>query len=257
MQDELITIRGERFVIPVKIEQKRRVQGVVHGASSSGQTVFVEPLETIEQNNELVRLLDEEQAEIHRILLEMTRRIGEQAEGILASTEVLSELELQFAKARFAEDYNCVAVQLSGSAASQARTKWGQPPSAVQSERSARLLLHNARHPLLERNLKLKRRRRSSNHSRTRRQPPPAGNHRPQHRRKNGNAQNRGTAGLDGAVRNSGSRRPRRDAGVRRRSSRYRRLSIDRAESLHIFRARHQHRFHFAHGDCAVAGAAR
>ena len=60
MQDELITIRGERFVIPIKIEQKRRVQGVVHGASSSGQTVFVEPLETIEQNNELVRLLDEE-----------------------------------------------------------------------------------------------------------------------------------------------------------------------------------------------------
>ena len=56
VQDELITIRGERFVIPVKIEQKRRVQGVVHGASSSGQTVFVEPLETIEQNNELVRL---------------------------------------------------------------------------------------------------------------------------------------------------------------------------------------------------------
>src|ERR1700684_2885473 len=80
VQDELVTIRGERFVIPVKIEQKRRVQGVVHGASSSGQTVFVEPLETIEQNNELVRLLDEELAEIHRILLEMTRRIGEQGE---------------------------------------------------------------------------------------------------------------------------------------------------------------------------------
>src|ERR1035438_2869148 len=114
VQDELITIRGERFVIPVKIEQKRRVQGVVHGGSSSGQTVFVEPLETIEQNNELVRLLDEEQAEIHRILLEMTRRIGEQAEAILASAEVLTELELQFAKARFAEDYNCVSVKLSG-----------------------------------------------------------------------------------------------------------------------------------------------
>ncbi|MFZ0540076.1 MAG: endonuclease MutS2, partial [Candidatus Sulfotelmatobacter sp.] len=137
VQDELVTIRGERFVIPVKIEQKRRVQGVVHGASSSGQTVFVEPLETIDQNNELVRLLDEEQAEIHRILLEMTRRIGEQAAAILASTEVLAELELQFAKARFAEEYNCVAVQLSAAA-------------------PARLILHNARHPLLERNLKLK-----------------------------------------------------------------------------------------------------
>ncbi len=145
VQEELITIRGERFVIPVKIEQKRRVQGVVHGASSSGQTVFVEPLETIEQNNELVRLLDDEMAEIHRILLEMTSLIGEQAQPILASAEVLAELELQFAKARFAEDYNCVAVQLCGD---------GRPRPLALSE--ARLLLHNARHPLLERNLKLK-----------------------------------------------------------------------------------------------------
>ena len=76
VQEELVTIRGERFVIPVKVEQRRRVQGVAHGASSSGQTVFIEPLETIEQNNELVRLLDDEQAEIHRILLEMTARLG-------------------------------------------------------------------------------------------------------------------------------------------------------------------------------------
>jgi DNA mismatch repair protein MutS2 len=141
VQDELITIRGERFVIPVKVEQKRRVQGVVHGASSSGQTVFVEPLETIEQNNDLVRLLDEEQAEIHRVLLEMTRQIAESAEAILAAAETLAELELQFAKARFGEDYNCVAVSLSGDG------------SGVGEDR---LLLHRARHPLLERNLKLK-----------------------------------------------------------------------------------------------------
>src|SRR5580700_1130309 len=140
VQDELITIRGERFVIPIKVEQKRRVQGVVHGASSSGQTVFVEPLETIEQNNELVRLLDDEQAEIHRVLLEMTRQIGENADAILAAADVLAELELQFAKARFAEDYNCVAVTLSGTGTSH----------------DSRLLLHRARHPLLERNLKLK-----------------------------------------------------------------------------------------------------
>ena len=95
VQDELVTIRGERFVIPVKVEQKRRVQGVVHGASSSGQTVFVEPLETIEQNNELVRLLEEELVEIHRILLEMTQRIGMLAQPILAAVDVLGDLELQ------------------------------------------------------------------------------------------------------------------------------------------------------------------
>ena len=147
VQDELVTIRGERFVIPVKIEQKRRVQGVVHGASSSGQTVFVEPLETIEQNNELVRMLEEEQAEIHRILLEMTARIREQAAAILAATTVLAELELQFAKARFANDYDCTAPSLavgqSSSEDAQRQTTNGQ-----------RLILCNARHPVLERTLK-------------------------------------------------------------------------------------------------------
>ena len=151
VQDELITIRGERFVIPVKVEQKRRVQGVVHGASSSGQTVFVEPLETIEQNNELVRLLDEELAEVHRVLLEMTRHIGENADAILAAADILAELELQFAKARFAEDYNCVAVSLCGDGGLCGD---GHPRPSMAG--AARLLLHRARHPLLERNLKLK-----------------------------------------------------------------------------------------------------
>jgi DNA mismatch repair protein MutS2 len=146
VQDELVTIRGERFVIPVKVEQKRRVPGVVHGASSSGQTVFVEPLETIEQNNELVRLLDEELVEIHRILIEMTRQIGENAGAILAAAGVLAELELQFAKARFAEDYNCVAVNLTA----------GAMPAGDGAGPVSTLILHRARHPLLERNLKLK-----------------------------------------------------------------------------------------------------
>src|SRR5438445_5872821 len=145
VQEELVTIRGERFVIPVKIEQKRRVPGVVHGSSSSGQTVFVEPIETIEQNNDLVRLLDEEQAETHRILLEMTRRIGESAEAIRSAADALAELELQFVKARFAEDYFCVPVTLN-----PAGTPDGQT-------REPRLVLHKARHPLLERNLKSKR----------------------------------------------------------------------------------------------------
>ena len=139
VQDELITIRGERFVIPIKAEQKRRVQGVVHGASSSGQTVFVEPLETIEQNNELVRLLEEELAEIHRILLEMTRRIGEQSREIATAVDVLAELELQFAKARFADDYGCVAATLLADGSESA------------------MVLRNARHPVLERNLRAKR----------------------------------------------------------------------------------------------------
>jgi DNA mismatch repair protein MutS2 len=143
LQEELVTIRGERFVIPVKVEQQRRVQGVVHGMSSSGRTVFVEPLETIEQNNELVQLLELELVEIHRILLEMTTRIGESAAEIARASEILAELELHFAKARFAEDYNGCMPEFSSA---------GAPPAVAETS----LLLHNATHPLLVRTLRPK-----------------------------------------------------------------------------------------------------
>ena len=126
-QDELITIRGDRFVIPVKAEFKRKVPGVIHGSSSSGQTVFVEPLETIEQNNELVRLLDEEQSEIHRILVAMTRAIGLQGPAIFLGTCILAEVEAHMARARFANTLNCTR------------------PLFTQE-----LSLTEARHPLLE-----------------------------------------------------------------------------------------------------------
>ena len=132
VQEELVTIRGERFVIPVKTEQRRKVNGVVHGASSSGQTVFIEPLETIEQNNDLVRLLEEEQAEVRRILMEMTARVGAEAPAIAQAVEVMAEVELQFAKARFADDYDCVRPELTQDF----------------------LELRGARHPLLERNFR-------------------------------------------------------------------------------------------------------
>ena len=134
-QDELITIRGERFVIPVKAEMKRRVQGVVHGASSSGQTVYLEPLETIEHNNELVRLLDEEQSEIHRIYMAITSELGAEAPTILDGARVLAQLDLVFATARFAKDYACVRPQL------------------LDGD-TAELQIERARHPLLERRLR-------------------------------------------------------------------------------------------------------
>ena len=126
-QDELITVRGERFVIPVKAELRRRVPGVIHGSSSSGQTVFIEPLETIEQNNELQRLLDEEQREVRRILIAMTRTLGEHADAIEAGAQVLAEVESHFARASFSNQLRCV-----------------RPVFAD------RLDLRAARHPLLE-----------------------------------------------------------------------------------------------------------
>jgi DNA mismatch repair protein MutS2 len=108
-QEELITIRGERFVIPVRAELKRRVTGVIHGASSSGQTVYVEPLETIEQNNELVRLIEEEQAEIHRIFVALTRQVAGYAHGLVEGARVLALVDSLLARARFARDFRCVS----------------------------------------------------------------------------------------------------------------------------------------------------
>jgi len=131
-QDDLITIRGDRFVIPVRAELKRKISGVVHGASSSGQTVYVEPLETIEQNNELVRLLEEEQAEIHRIFVALTRQVGTYAPGLVVGARVLALVDSLQARARFARDYNCVAPVLTPD----------------------RLNLEGARHPLLEKRLR-------------------------------------------------------------------------------------------------------
>ncbi|MDE1163714.1 MAG: Smr/MutS family protein [Acidobacteriaceae bacterium] len=131
VQDSLISVRGERFVIPVKVEARRKVQGVVHGSSSSGQTVFVEPLETIEANNELVRLLDEEQAEIHRILVMMTRSVAASAEVLMMGADVLAALDAHQAVAKFAEEFECVRPSFDGT-----------------------LALEGARHPLLEMRLR-------------------------------------------------------------------------------------------------------
>jgi DNA mismatch repair protein MutS2 len=130
-QDELITIRGDRFVIPVRSELKRRISGVVHGTSSSGQTVYVEPLETIEQNNELVRLLEEEQAEIHRIFVALTRLVGGYAHGLVEGARVLALVDSLQARARFARDYDCVGPAIA--------------PDLLR--------LEGARHPLLEKRL--------------------------------------------------------------------------------------------------------
>ena len=127
LQEEFVTIRNERFVVPVIAGQRRKLDGVIHGASSSGHTLFVEPLETIDLNNELVRLSEEEAREVHRILLEMTDRLRGYGESIRQTLVVMAELELIFAKARFAQEFDC------------AIPRFGD-----------RLLLRDARHPLLE-----------------------------------------------------------------------------------------------------------
>ena len=127
LQEEFVTIRNERFVVPVIAGQKRKLDGVIHGASSSGHTLFIEPLETIDLNNELVRLAEEEAREVHRILLEMTDRLRGYGDSIRQTLATMAELDLIFAKARFAAEFQCVI------------PRFGE-----------RLWLKEARHPLLE-----------------------------------------------------------------------------------------------------------
>jgi DNA mismatch repair protein MutS2 len=131
LQEDFVTIRNDRFVVPVVTGRERRVEGVIHGASGSGHTLFVEPLDTINLNNELVRLHEEELREVHRLLREFTSRLRTHAVEISSTAEALGEIEFLFAKADFAQDFNCTVPRLSPA-------------------ENRRLILRQARHPLLE-----------------------------------------------------------------------------------------------------------
>jgi DNA mismatch repair protein MutS2 len=131
LQEEYVAIRNDRFVVPVIAGQRRKVDGVIHSASSSGQTLFIEPLETIDLNNELVRLREEEAREVHRILRELTAHLRTHYAAIHATMAVVSALDLLFAKASFAQAFNCVVPRFS-------------------PENARRVILRQARHPLLE-----------------------------------------------------------------------------------------------------------
>src|SRR3989441_441133 len=133
LQEQIVTVRNGRFVIPIRTDQKRSVEGIIHGSSSSGATVFMEPLAVLEMNNELVRLQDEESAEIFRILAELTDLIQASATQIEFARSLSAYIELVFAKARFGRDFNCARPAFS---------------------RGLLLSLIKARHPLLEDNLR-------------------------------------------------------------------------------------------------------
>lgn len=140
LQEEFVTIRNDRFVVPIIPGARRRLPGVVHAASGSGHTLFLEPLETIELNNELVRLAEEEQREVHRILRELTAELRRHAGEAHEAVEALAALDFAFARARFALDFDCTAPEFS-------------------PDEQPRLELEQARHPLLEDILRRQRRR--------------------------------------------------------------------------------------------------
>lgn len=133
IQEDIVTIRNGRFVIPVRTDSRAQVPGVMHGLSSSGQTTFIEPLATIDQNNEMVRLREEEEIEIARILLEITEAFRSNRAGIASIADALAEIDFTQAKARLSAEFTCVRPTMTDSRA---------------------LVLEDARHPLLDHSLK-------------------------------------------------------------------------------------------------------
>src|SRR5215210_8026138 len=101
IQDAIVTQRNERFVIPVKADFRGKVTGVAHGFSSSGATVFVEPLEAIEANNELQNLKGKEEREVARILFDLTEQLREQLPSIEAAVDAVAKLDFIKAKVEF------------------------------------------------------------------------------------------------------------------------------------------------------------
>jgi len=111
--EDYITLRNDRFVIPVRASDRRAVPGVVHAASATGQTMFVEPLEAIDLNNRLVQLGEDETAEIARILEELTERVRAERGPLEAAAASIAHLDSVFARGRFAREFDCVAPEFA------------------------------------------------------------------------------------------------------------------------------------------------
>ncbi|MCI8649539.1 MAG: endonuclease MutS2 [Anaerotruncus sp.] len=131
LQENIITQRDGRFVVPVKVEHRNEIKGLVHDTSSSGSTVFIEPMGVVEANNEIRLLQSQEQTEIDRILHELSAQVGSCANSIQGSYEAMIELDLYFAKSRLADEMRATLPQLNDSGA---------------------IHLKKARHPLIDKN---------------------------------------------------------------------------------------------------------
>jgi len=128
LQEPIVTMRSDRYVIPVKAESRGQVRGIVHDQSASGATVFVEPMVVVELNNKLRQLQIEERQEIERILRALSLEIGQEADALRLDVELLAEFDMHLAKARYGRMMRCTEPRLND---------------------QGRIDLRNARHPLL------------------------------------------------------------------------------------------------------------
>lgn len=113
LQDAVVTMRDGRYCLPVKAEAKGQVPGMMHDQSSSGSTLFIEPMAVVNLNNELKELFIKEQDEINVILADLSNRVADNAMALETDYQVLSELDFIFAKASLAKSYNGVAPEFN------------------------------------------------------------------------------------------------------------------------------------------------
>lgn len=114
LQDGIITMRNDRYVLPVRAEYKRNIKGFIHDRSSSGATFFIEPEEILEMNNELRSLQMDEKEEVERILSELSRRVGFMGDELIADIEILEELDSFFARAEYGYKLSCIKPEVNG-----------------------------------------------------------------------------------------------------------------------------------------------
>ncbi len=146
LQESLITQRAGRYVVPLKAEFKGKLRGIVHDQSASGATLFIEPLATVELNNAWRQLQLKEEEEIRRILAELCKLIGEQAPGIRNTVDALAELDLAFAKAKYADALRATEPTLQDI---RPTTRLPDHPT-TRLHPGSLIKLRAARHPLLD-----------------------------------------------------------------------------------------------------------
>jgi DNA mismatch repair protein MutS2 len=139
IQDEIVTVRNDRYVIPVKADFRGKVSGVAHGFSSSGSTVFVEPLESIEANNELQNLRGQEEREVTRILFALTESLREQLPAVETAVEAVAELDLIKAKVEFARKFSATVPEITDDETLNGR----RPTSALEEPPRQRAAVSN------------------------------------------------------------------------------------------------------------------
>ena len=149
LQDSIITQRDGRYVIPLRAEHKGKIKAIIHDQSSSGATLFIEPLAVVELNNKLRETELAERDEIRRILAEVSTQVGMQASEIVTGVEALADLDLAFAKAKYAGEINATEPVLVERVKVRKLESEGESPT-IQPSNLPTIKLIRARHPLLD-----------------------------------------------------------------------------------------------------------